>query len=505
MKIKKIILIGLCLIFGGVSMYGCTSAEIQYDYTKKLSDNDKVLTNPGMGWDFAYYANSLSAYGNTLKDGDYLDDFPCDIVYFRLGWSDIEPEEGKFNWELIDKVANEWIARGKRIAFRWCSVFPGYQDTPLWVKEKGAKGVEYNLNEVSRMLLGYDFYSDIYDKTFIAYYDDPVYLEELEKFLTVCAERYDGKDYVEFIDVGSLGSWGEGNSHGSWIGNFVEKDGNTSFVMDITKMPEGNFDLVETHLRLWRKCFPNTRLFANDDMMGTAGDRFYDLIEELQMGLNDDSVQTGTQYEKMVNSKATARVWQDRCISIEHHPTTIPTNVYYQSLLESHASYARIHMNPYVMADSNFTKQMSKKLGYRIVCSQVDFTELAAGKTFNAKITLKNTVAAPCYLNGYPTISVVDENGNIVASGKSDFNIKDLTVECHHDNCLMYGGIAAHDAEPAEALVKFDVPSGLKSGTYYICLSVSDDKNEAGYNLPLNNEMSDLGLNKMYKLASFAI
>ena len=188
--------------------------EIFYDYNKKMSDNGALITNPGMGWDFGYYANSLTNFGSTLKPDDYLDEFPCDICYFRLGWSDIEPEKGQYRWDLIDDVADKWIARGKRIAFRICCVFPGHQDTPLWVKDMGAEGVEYNTNEVSRMLLGNDFYAGINDTTWIAYYDDPVFLREFEIFLKAFASKYDGKDYVEFVDIGSLGSWGEiGRAH----------------------------------------------------------------------------------------------------------------------------------------------------------------------------------------------------------------------------------------------------------------------------------------------------
>jgi hypothetical protein len=505
-KIKIIFALVISMILTTVSLFGCTEKKINYDFTKILNDNDALLTNPGMGWDFAYYANSLTYYGNTLNKDDYLDNFPCDIVYFRLGWSDIEPEEGVYRWDLIDKVANEWIARGKRIAFRWCCVFPGFQDTPLWVKEKGAKGIEYNLNEVSQILLGNEFYSNAYDTTWLAYYDDPVFLEELEKFLMECAKRYNGKDFVEFIDVGSLGSWGEGNCHGSWMGTlYTKEDGTKGFEMDPAKNPNGNYDLVSTHLRLWRKCFPDTVLFANDDMLRPTDESFYELLNELNMGIDDDSVQTGNTYEMMANTKVTSKIWQTRPVSIEHHPTTMPTNVYYQSLLQSHASYARIHMNPYQMADSDFTKQMSKKLGYRLVFSKVDFTQPTAGKTMNIQFSLKNDGVAPCYLNGYPTVTIADLNGNIIVSGISDFNIKFLQVECDHDNCLMYGGIKKQEATVMTGTLNMQIPSDIVAGEYLILLSVSDSNGKAAYNLPIDNEQNSIGLNKTYKLTQIRI
>ena len=48
-----------------------------------------------------------------------MDDFPgVNVVYLRLAWSYIEPEEGKFNWSVVDTPAQRWIAKGKQVAFR---------------------------------------------------------------------------------------------------------------------------------------------------------------------------------------------------------------------------------------------------------------------------------------------------------------------------------------------------------------------------------------------------
>ena len=39
-------------------------------------------------------------------------------MFFRVPWSFIEIEEGKFNWELLDTPAQRWIDKGKKIADR---------------------------------------------------------------------------------------------------------------------------------------------------------------------------------------------------------------------------------------------------------------------------------------------------------------------------------------------------------------------------------------------------
>ena len=130
----------LISLFTMSSLFGCGGKT----NTITLQDNQALLTNPNMGWNFTYYANTIDDFNTVLQSGDYLDEFPCDIVFFRIGWNWIEPNEGEFNWDFTDKVANEWIEHGKRVAFCWVCTYPGDQSTPLWVKDAGAYGVDYS-------------------------------------------------------------------------------------------------------------------------------------------------------------------------------------------------------------------------------------------------------------------------------------------------------------------------------------------------------------------------
>ena len=82
-------------------------------------DTGAALVNPGMGWVLHHYDNTLRKYGAHLEPSDKVDDFPGgNVVYLPLAWSHIEPEEGKFNWSVVDTPAQRWIAKGKQVAFR---------------------------------------------------------------------------------------------------------------------------------------------------------------------------------------------------------------------------------------------------------------------------------------------------------------------------------------------------------------------------------------------------
>ena len=82
-------------------------------------DSSKILNNPHKGWEVHYYSNSLRNYGSRLSPDDSLTNFPgLSNIYMRLAWSYLEPEEGVYNWNVIDSVIDRWVSRGKTVSFR---------------------------------------------------------------------------------------------------------------------------------------------------------------------------------------------------------------------------------------------------------------------------------------------------------------------------------------------------------------------------------------------------
>lgn len=80
-----------------------------------LDEVDDVLINPGKGWTIHYYDNTIERYGSRLAPDDNLGDFPgFTTCYLRLAWNYLEPEEGKFNWDVIDAPIRRWTGAGKR-------------------------------------------------------------------------------------------------------------------------------------------------------------------------------------------------------------------------------------------------------------------------------------------------------------------------------------------------------------------------------------------------------
>jgi hypothetical protein len=189
-----------------------------------------------------------------------------DHLYLRLAWSFLEPREGEYDWSRIDEVVARYVPLGYGIAFRVTSKETGRAPgvvgherddvqyaTPVWVRDAGAAGVVSEAWGV---------------RSFTPDWDDPVYLARLDRFVRAFAARYDGQPWVRYVDVGSIGEWGEGH---------------TSFS---TKVPP-TVDEVKANVDLWARHFRKTQLVATDDLL------YYGKLEGEVQALYDHAVGRG--------------------------------------------------------------------------------------------------------------------------------------------------------------------------------------------------------------------
>ncbi len=175
-----------------------------------LHDATRVLVNPHKGWYHHYPDNHPDKY-RIARDADLLEFPGMDHVYIRLAWAYLEPKEGQFDWAVIDRIIEKWTAHGLGISFR-ISCKETSTDrieqqyaTPRWVKDAGAQGGHYRAGQVVGQ-----------DGPWEPLFDDPIFLEKLDRFLAAFAARYDRQPWLRYVDIGSIGDWGEGHS---WSGS----------------------------------------------------------------------------------------------------------------------------------------------------------------------------------------------------------------------------------------------------------------------------------------------
>jgi len=218
-----------------------TTPTIREDLTP-WHDARRVLLNPDKGWYHHYPDNHPEKY--RIRRPEDLLEFPgMDHIYIRIAWSYLEPREGQFDWSLIDRIIEEWVPRGLGIAFRisckeTSTDRPEQQfATPRWVMEAGAQGGFYRAGKPAGP-----------DAPWEPDYGDPIFLSKLENFLKAFAMRYDGRPYVRYVDIGSIGDWGEGHT---WAGSRTEP----------------GFAVRKTHVDLHVRHIRRSQLVVSDDFV----------------------------------------------------------------------------------------------------------------------------------------------------------------------------------------------------------------------------------------------
>ena len=108
-----------------------------------------VLVNPGMGIQTFQRFNAdpinpnlkWSEVGPTsrIKPAPSKPDFPeSSIAYFRWFWSQLEPERGKYRWEIIEVALEQARQHQQKLAIR---IMPYDEGHPLpgWYRNSGAR------------------------------------------------------------------------------------------------------------------------------------------------------------------------------------------------------------------------------------------------------------------------------------------------------------------------------------------------------------------------------
>ncbi len=458
-------------------------------------DNGKALINPSMGWTLHYYDNNIRYYGDRLEPSDTMDDFPgLSTVYLRLPWSFIEPEEGKFQWEILDTPAQRWIDKGKKVALRITASEPMMRwATPEWVAKAGAKGYEWgkgrNLN-----CWGETWKSK--ESLWEPVYDDPIFFEKAESFIKAMATRYDDNSNISFIDIGHFGLWGEGHTVNS------------------TKI-DYHISVLRQHIDLYCKHFKKTQLCISDDYAGynKLGYRFpiTDYAFSKGVTIRDDSIMVGAYPIHWRHDEMAQLFWHDYPVILEtdHYGSglkkgTWKDDLFIKSVEEYHASYMSIHWWPKEFLESNreVIDKINLRLGYRLNLKSIEWPEkIAVGEPFEITQSWANVGVAPCYQGGYPCITLKDEKGGIISVlADKTLNVKALQVwepqKEIPEKIMSTFTVAAAFKDPVKTFFR-----AAKSGKYDVYVSVGKEDGTPVFELPYNGNDGQ----KRYKMGQIEV
>ena len=170
----------------------------------RFTETDELLNNPHKGFMTfqRFNGDTLNAgmrwtEGKPIEYQDFDGDLtnpnhpPTRIAYFRVNWRYVEPEDGKYNWPMLDKALDTAASRGQTLILR-VSPYQGGIDVPDWYRK--IVGKEDNLPI----------------KKWSTDPENPLFAKRFGAMIKAIAHRYDGNPYLEAVDMAIVGYWGEG-------------------------------------------------------------------------------------------------------------------------------------------------------------------------------------------------------------------------------------------------------------------------------------------------------
>ena len=455
-KKKLIITLGAILIFI-IVLFFSKSAEKQVVsigtnksitvYPKEIED---VLNNPYMGW------------APQAEGGPYSQ--PHRMVYAGITWREIESRKNSFNWSDLEKKYkfNYWDNRNVKVILRVIMDLPGkagHIDIPDWLyNEINGKGFWYDNPEIGA--------------GFSPEYNNLILIASHEKLVKELGKRYGNDSRIAFIELGSLGHWGEWHTA-------LTKNSKVSFPMNnISNQYAKHY--VETFLN--KKCLMRRPFeIASHNKMGLYNDMFGTPQTDIWLSW----INTG--YLDLCGQKQlpTPEFW--KCgpsggeFAYGNAQSFLEVNSINESLRqvrESHTSWLGpcCPTNlPLGCAEQHNLNIIQKTMGYRFVVKSVSCqSTVIAGNTLALEMEWENKGVAPFYYRWPLEFSLSDDKGRIVTRWKAPEDIRTWL--------------------PGTKKTKeyFPIPVYLRGGSYTLCAAIIDPiKDKPGVDFAIKGRRLD--------------
>lgn len=385
-------------LMGWCIMYCLRFQDVHFEPTTK------TLVNPLMGW----------APWATIEKSEQ----PHTLVYADLTWRDFEPQEGQFDFAAFEQRNQfaRWRAEGKRVVFRFVLDIPDsgeHLDIPDWLFEK----IEGDG----------DFYDHEYGKGFSPNYANPILIAYHQKAIQALGERYGQDDFIAYIELGSLGHWGE------W---HIKSDTN------IRTLPDQS--IRDQYVSHYLNAFPNTYLLmrrpfmiAQDHLIGFYNDMTAD-PESTETWL--EWIQYGGEYSQTGEVQALAALpdqWQIAPIGGEQTSSMDPNQIYGEFLSatidllqRSHTTFIGPNGAYKIKAGSELQPGIDRILatiGYRLYIPDARIPDrIMFGKTIPLGFTFANSGIAPFYYNWTITGYVFDMENILIDTFPIDVDLRTI-------------------------------------------------------------------------------
>ena len=371
--------------------------------------------NIGFSSDNAMYDNPLIGFAPMADNPELCSS--AKFVYINVRWSNWEPQEGFFDIKGLEEKYNipRWKSEKKHAVLRFICDEPrtnSHMDIPEWLYNKTPTGTFYDTN------LGKGYAPD---------YSDPVFREYHRKALEALAEYCNRDHFVAFVQLGSLGHWGEWHAKGT-NGEYL--------------MPEP--DICNEYASLYSSLFTNALLmtrrnydFSVDQGMGVFNDMVgesEDTLEWLDWLENGGDQHTSGQD---LTLKPIPDIGLKRPVGGEF-TSSIPMEEILGNGLGDVLQYITTSRMTFLGSKvPDFTDKKNsaacdsilRRMGYRIYLSRLKMLYNYSSNTLNMSLSFRNSGNAGFYFDWPVTMVVFDKDKNKVFWQGLDLDLRTLSKD----------------------------------------------------------------------------
>ncbi len=393
----------LALVLGSVPVSNSQHSIVK---PKEIPD---ILINPYMGFTTFHHFNKDHVGGGKdwdpqtidsllLPNGDlkYCEYPPSSIAYFRWYWDEMEPEQGKYRWDIIDQTLEQARKNGQKLAFR---IMPqnGVPKAPQWYR-KIAPGFTYEDG-----------------KSWMPDYEHPLFFEHYGKLVAALSERYDGNPDIDHIDMGIVGRWGEW--HTSQTGHPMPSDETQISFVDLYCQAFSKSTLV--------MLIGGGKAMAHAVQRGTGWRA--DCLGDMG-GFSKNWNHMEDLYPIEISKAGAWDVWKKAPVVFESCWTMQrwaeekwDIQDIFDRALQYHTSVFNNKSSIVPEKDWGFVNSFLRKMGYRYVLRRILIpNEIKAGSTCTIETLWENVGAAPIYHPFSLVYQIKQQDTTIEHSSKTD-------------------------------------------------------------------------------------
>jgi uncharacterized protein DUF4832/glycosyl hydrolase family 42 (putative beta-galactosidase) len=350
---------------------------------------DDLLINPGMGIETfqRFNGNAInpgkrwSEVGPTerLAQADPKPDYPASTVaYCRWYWWQLEPEPGQYRWEILDLAIEQAMEQGQQMGIRLMP-YDGKDALPEWYRNSGARRANKP--------------SDKDGKIWSPDADDPLYLKHWGGLVKAFAERYDGHPGIHFVDISTLGYWGEG--WGPYLPDWQVQKALLDLYLDGFKRTHllTNFDELQA-LTYGVSQGTGWRVDCWGDMKAryweSWGKKWSHMLDFYPLQLvRAEAQEAWERYPVSLETCGTPLYWKEQDYDIDY---------IMEQALRWHVSSVNIKSTAIPEEWKDEFEELQKKMGYRFILRRLELPEvIEAGKMFPVSMWWLNKGVAPVY------------------------------------------------------------------------------------------------------------